>query len=285
MPTYMGNVGHLMQHWTLCTLLTIASDEDKHIPGLHFIDAHAMAPLASVMRSRRPDEQFDAVRDGLPGQESVYEWAWHHLAPNVGYPNSAVFVEKVWRRDFALLLCETDWPTIAELAQWYDSVGRLRRCRTAELSPGDWRNRFERPLPNPAEVGLPDGSLTLVSFDPDWYDNTTTFVDQGNGRKLYPDDIEQTLTALERVQGGVIVQLSTYSTGARERRGPVAPQDQVIQSVDDSLGAGDFNRCCEPVRVNDRMMSLVYARNVSWAAKLENLPARFTDWLLAIRGG
>ena len=104
MPTYMGNVGHLMQHWTLCKLLTIAADEDKRIPGLNFIDAHAMAPLARVMARRRRDDQFDGVRNRLPGQGSAYEWAWHHLAPSVGYPNSAVFVEKVWQRDFALLI-------------------------------------------------------------------------------------------------------------------------------------------------------------------------------------
>ena len=281
MPTYMGNVGHLMQHWTLCKLLSIAADEDKHIPGLYFIDAHSMAPLARVRRQR--NVQFDRVRDRLPGQGSAYEWAWHHLAPNVGYPNSAVFVEKVWQRDFALLLCETDWLTIAELAQWYESVSRLRRCRTAELSPGDWRNRFARPLPGPAAVDLPDGSLTLVSFDPDWYDYTTTFAVQGNGRKIYQDDLQgRVLPALQGIEGGILVHLPTYTV---PNGGALA---NVIAAVDPLMAQGGFIRPCGGVQIpnNNRMMSLIYARNVPWADanvprenELANLPADFTAWL------
>jgi len=279
----MGNVGHLMQHWTLCKLLTIAADEDKHIPGLHFIDAHAMAPLARVRR--RQSVQFDGVRDGLPGQESDYEWAWHHLAPSVGYPNSAVFVEKVWKRDFALLLCDTDWPTIAELGEWCDSVRRSDRCGAAELSPDDWRKRFYESLPNPNEVGLPDGSLTLVSFDPDWYDHTTTFANQGNGRKLYPDDLqERVLPALQGIEGGILVHLPTYAV---PRGGAL---DRVIESVDPLMEQSGFRRPCDAVSVpSESMMSLTYARNVSWADAnvpqendLANLPADFTAWLNGI---
>ena len=272
-----------MQHWMLCKLLTIAADGDKHIPGLHFIDAHAMAPLARV-RQRR-DVQFDAVRDGLPGQGSAYEWAWHHLAPGVGYPNSAVFVEKVWERDFALLLCETDWPTIAELAQWYESVSRLRRCRTTELSPGDWRKRFARPLPGPVDARLNEGSLTLVSFDPDRYEYTTTFAEQGNGRRLYPDDLqERVLPVLQGIEGGILVHLPTYAV---PRGGAL---DGVIESVDPLMEQCNFRRPCDEVRIPDEsMMSLIYARNVPWADAnvpqendLANLPADFTAWLNGI---
>ncbi len=280
MPTYMGNVGHLMQHWMLCKLVTIAADEDKHIPGLSFIDAHAMAPLARVMGRRRRDDQFDGVRDRLPGQRSAYEWAWHHLAPSVGYPNSAVFVEKVWKRDFALLLCETDRPTIAELGQWCESVRRLDRCKTAKLSPGDWRNRFrfDKGLPSPTEVGLLDGSLTLVSFDPDRYDYTTTFAKQGNGRRLYPDDLQElVLPALQGIEGGILVHLPTYAVPSGRAL------DDVIESVDPLMEQSDFRRPCDEVRIPGKdMMSLIYAHNVPWANELANLPTDFRRWFAAI---
>ena len=275
MPTYMGNVGHLMQHWTLCRLLTFAAYKD--IPGLHFIDAYAMAPLARV--KHRWDDRFNHVRDRLPGQKSAYERAWHHLAPSVGYPNSAVFVEKVWRRDFALLLCETDWPTIAELGQWCDSVRGLDRCRAAELAPGDWRNRFAEGLPSPTEVGLPEGSLTLVSYDPDQYDYTTTFAAQGNGRRLYPDDLQgRVLPTLQGIEGGILVHLPTYAV---PRRGALL--DGVIESVDPLMEQYDFRRPCADVRIPGKnMMSLIYAHKVPWADELENLPDDFRRWLAAI---
>ena len=97
MCTYRGNVGHLMQHWTLCKLLVTAS---KHTTGLNFIDAHAMAPLATERLEE--DARFDRVQARLedhPG--SAYERAWHSLVPNGGgYPNSAAFVEQVWEARF-----------------------------------------------------------------------------------------------------------------------------------------------------------------------------------------
>ena len=281
MPTYMGNVGHLMQHWTLCKLLTIAADEDKHIPGLNFIDAHAMAPLARVMGRRGRDDQFDGVRDRLPGQHSAYELAWHHLAPSVGYPNSAVFVEKVWKRDFALLLCETDWPTIAELGEWCGSVRRLDRCKAAELSPGDWRNRFDKRLPSPDEVGLLDGSPTLVSFDPYKYDTRRWVADRETARRpgdLYPQDLERVTDHLNGIEGPILVQLSTYALPTKD-----TTLEDVRDSVDGFLESGNLTRCCEPVRVPNRnMMSLIYARNVPWADKIENLPTDFTAWINGI---
>ena len=270
MSTYMGNEGHLMQHWTLCELLTIATKHNT--AGLNFIDAYAMAPLAR--EKRKEDPLFNRVRDGLPGQQSSYERAWHYLAPSVGYPNSAVFVEEVWERDFAILLCETDWPTIAELGQWLASVGRLDRCRATELSTGDWRLRFCQELPNPATMCLQGKWLTLVWFDPDWYDNRKTFAKEGNGRKLYKDDIrDRVLPALEPISGRTIIQISTYSKRS--------PHEGVIQEID-SLMAGTskpFNRCCA-VKASDAMMSLIYARNVPgpWMADLAKLNEKFKDW-------
>ena len=80
MGTYMGNVGHLMQHWTLCEILRVA--RESQVAGLTYIDAHAMAPWATD-GPRRPDDQFrnirGLVRAGLHDPESEYERAWHNL--------------------------------------------------------------------------------------------------------------------------------------------------------------------------------------------------------------
>ena len=118
MGTYKGNVGHLMQHWTLCELLVIAG---KHTSGLSFIDAHAMAPLAK--ENHHKNARFTRVEAGLSNNpESVYEQAWYDLAPNGGYPNSAAFVKKVWDGNFSLLLCESDCSTIKDLRPWCERV-------------------------------------------------------------------------------------------------------------------------------------------------------------------
>ena len=101
MPTYKGNAGHLMQHWTLC-------DWYKHADGLNYIDAHAMAPLAT----ERQVWAKMAAESRLPnlGDSAVAWRAWHqaHVCPRKGYPNSAAFVEQVWKGDFSMLLCEID---------------------------------------------------------------------------------------------------------------------------------------------------------------------------------
>ena len=227
MPTYKGNVGHLMQHWTLCELVRIAGK--REIPGLNFIDAHAMAPLAREKDPRgRFKARFNLAEASVQNPhepnhqwESKYEWAWHHLAPIVGYPNSAAFVEKVWKSRFSLLLCEVDWPTIAEVGPWCHRVRNLERCTNAELFIGDWRDRFAPGLPNPADVGLDLDSLTLVSFDPDmYYPNDPRDV---NLRNLYPNDLQTTLNALGNVEGAVIILLSTYSKG---RQNEAAQRDR-----------------------------------------------------------
>ena len=171
MPSYKGNVGHLMQHWTLCELLEIA--QQQGVPGLNFIDAHAMAPLA---RTKEPGMISDSTavearvqRDHGPGHQwaSKYEWAWHHLAPSIGYPNSAVFVEKVWRGDFALSLCEVDWPTIAELGSWRDRVRKIsavqKRRDFSRATGGTGLIDLLHPFPlMPWACRM--GSLTLVSL-------------------------------------------------------------------------------------------------------------------------
>ncbi len=268
MGTYKGNAGNLMQHWTLCELLATAG---RHTSGLSFIDAHAMAPLASGNVGK--DALFGRVEDGLPNHPgSAYEQAWHHLAPNGGYPNSAAFVKKVWEGDLSLLLCETDPSTIANLKPWLGRARRLARCKSAELFQGDWRKRFDAGLPSASEVGLADGSLTLVSFDPDMYYRQSP--QTLNPRNLYPCDLKRVLAALERVKGGVVIQLSTYSRGRRNE----APQGAAISSVDSILVGGGFTRAAK-VPYDGNMMSLVYARNVPWSAELAELPGRFEKWV------
>ena len=266
MGTYKGNAGHLMQHWTLCELLTAAGRHDT--PGLNYIDAHAMAPLAMVREkaNRRFDIVQQRVQVCLPNPHFAYEHAWHHLKLNEGFPNSAAFVREVWKGQVSMLLCETDECTVTDLKAWVH--GRAR----AEIAKGDWRDRFDKGLPSPSKVGLPDGSLTLVSFDPNKYN-----VRGQHGQEdpdLYPDDINLAVGKMDALSGGILIQLSTYSRG----RGNENPQQAVIASIDAILVGGGFNRAVV-VWLNGDMMSLVYARNVLWSAELANLPDRFTRWL------
>ena len=271
MGTYKGNAGHLMQHWTLCELLTAAGRHDT--PGLNFIDAHAMAPLATV-RDVATNRRFNAVQarvcSGLPDPNLAYEYAWHHLEPNEGYPNSAAFVREVWEGQVSMLLCETDPATAAAPRTWaQDHAG-------VKIAEGDWRCRFRAGLPSP-----PNGSLTLVSFDPYMYNSRRRFDDPKKRKKgnLYPDDIELALDKISNLKGGVLIQISMYNTQDDN------PQGTVIASVDEILAAKAFERCAV-VRVDNktyrnRMMSLVYACDVEWT-ELADLPDRFTAWLIGI---
>ena len=279
MPTYKGNAGNLMQHWTLCELVDIA---DEYAPGLNFIDAHAMAPRAEE-RDDKPGGSgplFLSARAALPGQQSVYERAWHQLAPNEGYPNSANFVQHVWTRDFSMLLCEKDPATVTALDTWLPSIRSQPRCKRAKAIPGDWLETFDRGLPSPTHVGLPEGSLTLVSFDPNMYNQRT--VSQRNPFILYPDDLRQAAGQLNRLDGGVIVQLSTYSTDYGNG------QEDVQKSVDDILKPNLFTQRAV-VKVSAKhggkaMMSLVYTRDVpaAMSERLKNLSYDFNKWFSKI---
>lgn len=273
MGTYKGNAGHLMQHWTLCELLDAAAQ--KHTPGLNYIDAHAMAPWATTRQPDRPNRDFDAVRVRLPGQKSVYEKAWHRLADQrvAGYPSSAAFVREVWKGDYSMLLCEIDPPTISAINNWLPGTRQQPNCKRAKLFPGNWRDRFERGLPSPADVGLPDNSLTLVSFDPNVCSRSP---DPRNPRirpwNLYPNDLEAAIRALNVIKGGILMLLSSYSSDGNN------PQGAVIAAFDRILARDKFARKAK-VRLNGHMMSLVYGRNVEWADKLAGLPGRFSDWM------
>ena len=279
MPTYKGNDGNLMQHWTLCELVNIAVDNGA--PGLHFIDAHAMAPLARQKEhsdGRFNRAEFRVQRDHSPDHKwaSKYEWAWHHLAPSVGYPNSAVFVEKVWESTLSLLLCETDGPTIAELELWRDRICNSERCAKVTVAPGDWRNTFVTGLPNPAEVGLLPGSLTLLSFDP--YYISRHGRPNPPGPNIYAEDLRCVRNQLNDVDGRIVIQFSTYT-----------PQNNPLKKIMDmadgilTLGPDGFTREAR-TRVGDRMMSLVYTRGLDdgWHRKLQGLPDCFQTWLCGI---
>ena len=279
MPTYKGNVGHLVQHWTLCELLNIA--QQYGVPGLNFIDAHAMAPIAYTMTEKVPAKRrtFESVRANLSSPRSVYERAWRQIAPAQGYPNSANFVQRVWEGKFSMLLCEKEPQTVAALKKWLPSVQTRPKCKRAKVVCGDWRERLGQGIPRPDEVDLPLESLTLVSFDPYMYNSKRRFAGDLKIRKkgnLYPDDLWAALVALRDVQGPVLLQLSTYDTndGNSQRR--------VEASVSLALDAAGFRRAV-PVRFNGKMVSFVSARGLDdCAPELAALPASFRAWYDAI---
>ena len=271
MTTYKGNAGHLMQHWTLCEILVTAN---KHTDGLNYIDAHAMAPLAT--ERQYGDVHFDKVKNCLSScSKSAYELAWHQLAPREveGYPNSAAFVEQVWKGDFSMLLCEKNKRTCAEIEDWRQRVDKRRRA--TKLFCGKWQERFKNELPSPADVGLADGSLTLIAFDPNMYDRHK--VAKPRPENLYPECLEVVAGAVKNLRSDILIQMSTYSANNAN------PQEAVILSTNQVLATKGF-RLLAVVRLNGNMMSMVYGRNLSWAADqadLANLGGRFDKWLSA----
>ena len=277
MPAFKGNRGHLMQHWPLCEMLGVAAR--KGVTGLNFIDAYAMAPLATEYGFK--DAKFKSAENSLPNlgdSASAYEKAWykltsgHHPVPREGYPNSAAFVEQVWKGNFSMSLCEIDEPTIDEIKPWLQCVDKLARCKRAKLFCGDWRHRFKCALRRPTDVGLEGGALTLVLFDPyicSSHKNATK-KDSGN---IYIEDIEKVMRDMPALDGGILIQLSTYSAMNN-------PHKAVILSTHQVLAANGF-RLLAVVRLNGHMMSMVYGHNVPWAAELADLGDRFDKWLFA----
>ena len=266
MGTYKGNLGNLMQHWTLCELLRIAGD---HASGLNYIDAHAMAPWAAERTGT--GDVFDNVRDGLPGQGSIYEQAWRRLAARKGegYPSSAAFVRAVWQGDYALLLCETNTETADEIEQWLNDIARAPGLKDAEIFDGEWRDRFKGEMPQPSGVGAPSDVLTLVSFDPYMVSSRWTGSDAGN---IYLQDLDMALRALGQIRGGVLIQLSTYSANGDNSQGAV------IAATNELMASSGFTLAAV-VRADDAMMSLVCQRGIAWVTELSDLPSRFTKWL------
>ena len=268
MGTYKGNVGNLMQHWTLCELLETAK---ANAVGLSFIDSHAMAPWAT--ECTKPDHRFASVKNDLPGKGSTYEQAWHSLSQQnqkTGYPNSSAFVREVWKHNYSLILCERDFQTADEIEKWLPEARQSPGCNQAKLFRYDWRERFLSRLPNPSAVALPTDSLTMVSFDPTMYSSIYSPVSRRT-KYLYRVDLGLTLYALSDVTGPVVLQMSTYSANGGN------PQKKVIESVNSVLTPGQFQQAAV-IRVNGSMMSLVYTREVDWAGDLAGLPERFAEW-------
>ena len=282
MASYMGNVGHLMQHWTLCEILRIAAD--NNVPGLSFIDAHAMAPWAT--ERGRNNQQSNQVRNNLPQGASSYERAWQGLVPEQdrphGYPNSAAFVhfllEDLWNINYSMLLCEKECRTADEIRGWLFAIRRSPNCQEARLFHGDWRDRFRRGLMPPGELGLPDNSLTLVSFDPYSYRIDPPQMPETDDGWLYAVDLTLVRETLEHIGGPTIIQLSTYGLAGAARLGQVAQAvDAALQNGQD----GNFNRIAQ-VQEGKNMMSLIYTRQVGWGdQQLAGLPDAYAAW----RGG
>ena len=275
MPTFKGNAGHLMQHWPLCEMLEAAG---QHTKGLNFIDAYAMAPLATENAGK--DAKFQRAEDRLPNlgkAASAYERAWYKLTaghhPPKGYPNSAAFVEQVWKGKFSMLLCEIDRATCQAIELWFQRVDNSDSRKAAELFCGDWRERFKKGLPRPADVRLEDDSLTLVLFDP----NMCGHRDVGSNRwwNVYPKDIQLAMHSTKDIHGGILIQMSTYTANGDN------PQGAVISSMNQILASNKF-KLIAVVRIDGNMMSLVYARNVSWASELADILGGFDNWFSKI---
>ena len=280
MATYKGNIGHLMQHWTLCEILRIAAK--NNVPGLSFVDAHAMAPWATERDGR--NQEFNRVRDNLPRGDSAYELAWQGLVPEQerthGYPNSAAFVyfllEDLWNANYSMLLCEKECRSADEIRGWLFAIRKSPNCHQAKLYHGDWRDRFRRGLTPPSELGQPDNSLTLVSFDPYSYKIAPPPPEHDDGW-LYDADLNLVCESLEYFGGPTIIELSTYG-GSK-----ATPHDQVTQAVNAILqngqggGQGNFEMIAQ-VKEGDRMMSLIYTRNVDWGNQLTDLPTAYRRW-------
>ena len=260
---YKGNDGNLMQHWTLCEVLGVAL---RHGRDLTYVDAHAMAPLAT--RQTETDAQkrgrFNRVRESLPGQDSIYERAWTKLHKGGGYPNSGSFLDCVWWKECSMLLCERDPLTVAGLREFERDHSGL-----VSVEAGDWRERFRRGLED-----LRTAPLLLLSFDPYMYSHRER-VKQCGGR-LYPEDLRLVVRSVENLKDrGVIVQICTYTANGGNR------QPVVRESIDGILRTGGFSRAAS-TRVNGHMMALVYSRGINWSRELAGLSSRFDAWLARV---
>lgn len=257
MPTYKGNKGNLLQHWVLCELVSAARRRSSH-SHLQFIDAHAMAPMAQP-EPKRKESVFDSVRVHLPGQGSLYEKTWRSLDQgDATYPNSANFVKRIWTGRLSMLLCEKDEETLEALRDWAGSTPDV------EVASGDWRSRFKG--------GLPESrTLRLLSFDPYMLScHAPTKRDRKTGC-MYPEDLD--LIGQELQEGtDLLIQLSTYTANGRNQ------QPDVDKCARDKLAPFGLERIAR-VAADGHMMSLVFARGLTWADELASLNTRFRRWL------
>jgi hypothetical protein len=265
MPVFRGNVGNLLQHWVFCEILEALRNSADEI---QLIDAYAMAPLANERPTLdRSTHLFDCAQRDLPGARTAYERAWHCLAPSVrSYPNSANLLTRLWSGRYSLLLCEAEPTTADQLRLWAVEVRSLEKCARIEIAEGDWRRRFRQGLVSSADV-------TLLSFDPYMFDR------HGSGRNLGnmdPGDFALLSTAVEPIQGSLVLQLSTFSANNDNR------QTDVIEVMTSGLKASGL-QLLGVVRADGNMMSLILGRNVGVASSLGALPRGFDSWLAHLK--
>ena len=172
-----------------------------------------------------------------------------------------------------MLLCEQDDPTVTALDTWYPPIQALPRCKRAKVVKGDWRDRFARGLPRPWQVGLPERSLTLVSFDPNRI--APDGEDGGVGNpNLYGGDLDLAIRAMGNLNDPVIVQLSTYPNRHQPNQLVV---EQMVRDIFVLAGFENGATVRVPAAGNDPhhpfrrdMMSFVYARGVPWAMSFKH---------------
>jgi len=265
MPTFKGNRGNLLQHWVLVEVASLLQRVAPEPSSLCFVDAHAMSPWA--VRHVNPGQtafEFERVRDGLPGQASAYELAWHALvgAGEDRYPSSAAFLRHTWRGSLHLLLCEHDESAAQEISKWLET---LSPETSHELHRGDWRTRFESGLPR-------EYTNYLISFDPYMFDRHGPALAPNVGN-MWPADIIRLCTPLiELPASRIVVQLSTYSANNGN------PQAAVIETITPIFEAAGF-RLDAKVRADGSMMSLVFSRGLSTPSPFATLEEQFSRWL------
>lgn len=255
-----------MQHWVLCELLGSAH---KHFNYLTYVDAHSMAPIACNRTSS--DCKFDTVFNGLPGQKSLYEQAWHALSRGPGtYPNSANFVKQLWRpfSNCRMLLCETGCKTVSLLRSWKSQLDSQNiSSLNIEIAAGDWRTRFEKGLPKPE-------GLTFIAFDPCMFNRHLRI--RRAPENMYPDDL-RLLIEKTPCFSKILIQLSTYSVNDDNS------QEQVIKKINSMLLPNEFEDVAI-VKPSNSMMSLIYQRGLDSALvdELTSLSRRFKKWFASI---
>ena len=255
---YRGNAGNLLQHWVLCELIRACN---KHWTSIHFVDAYAMAPLATQQIEPGPSLFTHAQNRKTP--DSGYETAWRHLVMGqIGYPNSAAFVAELWNGTVAMSLSDNDKPTALALNSWADTQNARTVGADVKVWPDDWRLSFNERVANTKGV-------TVLSFDPDKF----TLQNPSSGRDMTLVDIEIVGAALAQLSGECVIQLSTYSSA----RG-LNPQEEVERAIAEGFGSAGL-RLLAVARVSKEMMSMVIGKESSpVASELVEIADSFDSW-------
>lgn len=255
---YQGNTGNLLQHWVLCELIQGCN---KHWASLHFVDAYAMAPLATNQVKPSPSLFTHAQVRETPN--SAYEEAWRRLVEGrIGYPNSAAFVADLWKGCCSMSLCDNDGPTALALKSWAVTQAEKPAGARAEVWPEDWRVGFSRRAANSKD-------LTVLSFDPDLF----TLHTSTSGREMTLSDIKTIAAAVDPINRECVIQLSTYNSARGLNR-----QTDVERTIAEGFRPSGLELLAV-IRANKEMMSIVIGRgSSSVASELAGLSERFDLW-------